>query len=37
MSYVLRHGVVEYLSNVVFVFQHVRNNDFRETRPAIKT
>lgn len=34
--YVSRHGIVEYLSDAVFVLQYVRNDDFRETRLAIE-
>ncbi|KAB1198377.1 MULTISPECIES: KaiC domain-containing protein [Haloferax] len=34
--YVSRHGIVEYLSDAVFVLQYVRPDDFRETRLAIE-
>ena len=34
--YVSRHGIVEYLSDAVFVLQYVRGDDFRETRLAIE-
>nr|WP_245550085.1 KaiC domain-containing protein [Halopiger xanaduensis] len=31
-----RHGIVEYLTDAVFVMQYVRPDDFRETRLAIE-
>ncbi|MCW8173108.1 KaiC domain-containing protein [Natrialba swarupiae] len=34
--YASRHGIVEYLTDGVFVLQYVRPNDFRETRLAIE-
>jgi KaiC domain protein len=34
--YVSRHGLVEYLSDAVFVLQYVRPSDFRETRLAVE-
>ncbi|WP_049915266.1 KaiC domain-containing protein [Haloferax mucosum] len=34
--YVSRHGIVEYLSDAVFVLQYIRPDDFRETRLAIE-
>ncbi|MFC6955497.1 KaiC domain-containing protein [Halorubellus litoreus] len=35
-SYTSRHGIVEYLTDAVFVLQYVRPDDFRETRLAIE-
>ncbi len=34
--YISRHGIVEYLSDAVFILQYVRPDDFRETRLAIE-
>lgn len=34
--YVSRYGIVEYLTDAVFVLQYVRPDDFRETRLAIE-
>ncbi|RKD93416.1 KaiC domain-containing protein [Halopiger aswanensis] len=34
--YTSRHGIVEYLTDAVFVMQYVRPDDFRETRLAIE-
>lgn len=34
--YASRYGIVEYLTDAVFVMQYVRPNDFRETRLAIE-
>ena len=34
--YASRHGIVEYLTDAVFVLQYVRPSDFRETRMAIE-
>ena len=34
--YVSRHGIVEYLTDAVFVLQYVRGSDFRETRLAVE-
>ncbi|APW99985.1 KaiC domain-containing protein [Halobiforma lacisalsi AJ5] len=34
--YASRHGIVEYLTDAVFVMQYVRPDDFRETRLAIE-
>ncbi|MFC7202473.1 KaiC domain-containing protein [Haloferax namakaokahaiae] len=34
--YASRHGIVEYLSDAVFILQYVRPDDFRETRLAIE-
>ncbi|WP_243645284.1 KaiC domain-containing protein [Natrarchaeobius chitinivorans] len=34
--YASRHGIVEYLTDGVFVLQYVRPDDFRETRLAIE-
>ncbi|RQH00521.1 KaiC domain-containing protein [Natrarchaeobius oligotrophus] len=34
--YASRHGIVEYLTDAVFVLQYVRPDDFRETRLAIE-
>jgi len=34
--YTSRHGIVEYLTDAVFVMQYVRPSDFRETRLAIE-
>lgn len=34
--YASRHGIVEYLTDAVFVLQYVRPSDFRETRLAIE-
>jgi KaiC domain protein len=31
-----RHGIVEYLTDAVFVLQYVRGSDFRETRLAVE-
>ncbi|SNZ06282.1 KaiC domain protein, AF_0351 family [Natronoarchaeum philippinense] len=35
-SFASRHGIVEYLTDAVFVLQYVRPSDFRETRLAIE-
>uniref|UniRef100_UPI0037435BCF KaiC domain-containing protein n=1 Tax=Halorarum halophilum TaxID=2743090 RepID=UPI0037435BCF len=35
-SYASRHGIVEYLTDAVFVLQYVRPSDFRETRLAVE-
>jgi len=35
-SYASRHGIVEYLTDAVFVLQYVRGSDFRETRLAVE-
>ncbi len=35
-SYASRYGIVEYLTDAVFVLQYVRPDDFRETRLAIE-
>jgi KaiC domain protein len=35
-AYASRHGIVEYLTDAVFVLQYVRPSDFRETRLAIE-
>jgi len=34
--YVSRHGIVEYLTDAVFILQYVRGSDFRETRLAVE-
>jgi KaiC domain protein len=34
--YASRHGIVEYLTDAVFVLQYVRPSDFRETRLAVE-
>jgi KaiC domain protein len=34
--YTSRHGIVEYLTDAVFILQYVRPSDFRETRLAIE-
>ena len=34
--YASRYGIVEYLTDVVFVLQHVRQDDFRQTRLAVE-
>nr|WP_239639462.1 KaiC domain-containing protein [Halobiforma nitratireducens] len=34
--YASRHGIVEYLTDAVFVMQYVRPEDFRETRLAVE-
>ncbi|WP_430503837.1 KaiC domain-containing protein [Haloparvum sp. PAK95] len=34
--YVSRHGIVEYLTDAVFILQYVRPSDFRETRLAVE-
>ncbi|PSQ59956.1 KaiC domain-containing protein, partial [Halobacteriales archaeon SW_7_71_33] len=34
--YSSRHGIVEYLTDAVFIFQYVRPSDFRKTRLAIE-
>ncbi|WP_248515006.1 KaiC domain-containing protein [Salinarchaeum laminariae] len=34
--YASRHGIVEYLTDAVFILQYVRPSDFRETRMAIE-
>jgi KaiC domain protein len=31
-----RHGIIEYLSDAVFILQYVRSNNFQETRLAIE-
>jgi KaiC domain protein len=35
-AYASRHGIVEYLTDAVFVMQYVRPSDFREARLAIE-
>ncbi len=35
-AYASRYGIVEYLTDAVFVLQYVRPDDFRETRMAIE-
>jgi len=35
-AYASRHGIVEYLTDAVFVLQYVRPDDFRETRLAVE-
>jgi KaiC domain protein len=35
-AYTSRHGIVEYLTDAVFVLQYVRPSDFRKTRLAIE-
>ena len=35
-SYSSRYGIVEYLTDAVFVLQYVRGSDFRETRLAVE-
>ncbi|OYR69002.1 KaiC domain-containing protein, partial [Halorubrum ezzemoulense] len=35
-QYASRHGIVEYLTDAVFVLQYVRASDFRETRLAVE-
>ncbi|MFP8955529.1 KaiC domain-containing protein [Natrialbaceae archaeon A-CW3] len=35
-AYVSRYGIVEYLTDAVFVLQYVRPDDFRETRLAVE-
>ena len=35
-KYASRHGIVEYLTDAVFVLQYVRGSDFRETRLAVE-
>ncbi|WP_348611950.1 KaiC domain-containing protein [Halobaculum rarum] len=35
-SFASRHGIVEYLTDAVFVLQYVRPSDFRETRLAVE-
>ena len=35
-AYASRHGIVEYLTDAVFVLQYVRPSDFRETRLAVE-
>lgn len=35
-AFASRHGIVEYLTDAVFVLQYVRPSDFRETRLAIE-
>lgn len=35
-AYASRHGIVEYLTDAVFVLQYVRPSDFQETRLAIE-
>ena len=35
-AYASRHGIVEYLTDAVFVLQYVRGSDFRETRLAVE-
>jgi KaiC domain protein len=35
-AYASRHGLVEYLTDAVFILQYVRPSDFRETRLAIE-
>jgi KaiC domain protein len=34
--FVSRHGIVEYLTDAVFILQYVRPSDFRETRLAVE-
>ena len=34
--YASRHGIVEYLTDAVFVLQYIRGSDFRETRLAVE-
>lgn len=34
--YVSRHGIVEYLTDAVFVLQYIRPEDFQETRMAVE-
>ena len=34
--YASRHGLVEYLTDAVFVLQYIRGSDFRETRLAVE-
>jgi len=34
--YASRHGIVEYLTDAVFVLQYIRGTDFRETRLAVE-
>jgi KaiC domain protein len=34
--YASRHGIVEYLTDAVFILQYVRPSDFRETRMAVE-
>ncbi|GAB7008774.1 KaiC domain-containing protein [Halorubrum trueperi] len=34
--YASRHGIVEYLTDAVFVLRYVRDSDFRETRLAVE-
>ncbi|WP_435319404.1 KaiC domain-containing protein [Haloarchaeobius sp. TZWSO28] len=34
--YASRHGIVEYLTDAVFILQYVRPSDFRETRLAVE-
>ncbi|WP_128905808.1 KaiC domain-containing protein [Halorubrum amylolyticum] len=35
-AYASRHGIVEYLTDAVFVLQYIRGTDFRETRLAVE-
>ena len=35
-SYASRHGIVEYLTDAVFVLQYIRGSEFRETRLAVE-
>jgi len=35
-AYASRYGIVEYLTDAVFVLQYIRPDDFRETRMAIE-
>ena len=35
-AYASRYGIVEYLTDAVFVLQYVRGSDFRETRLAVE-
>ena len=35
-AFASRHGIVEYLTDAVFVLQYVRPSDFRETRLAVE-
>jgi KaiC domain protein len=35
-AFASRHGIVEYLTDAVFILQYVRPSDFRETRLAIE-
>ncbi|THE66142.1 KaiC domain-containing protein [Salinadaptatus halalkaliphilus] len=35
-AYASRHGIIEYLTDAVFVLQYVRPDDFRETRLAVE-